>query len=200
MKIIGVTGNVASGKNTVVEIFTKSLQNIAVFDADFEARKLLKNKEIIQEISNKISNDIIEYNHINHQKLGSIVFNNKQKLMTLENIIHPKIKQKRVLFINKSEKENKDFVILNIPLLFEKNLHHSCDKTILIVCDEQVKKQRFLLRAKHYGLSIDEREFYQKLRNQNTDFQNANIADFIIENNGDLLDLSAKVKNIAKKI
>jgi dephospho-CoA kinase len=200
MKIIGITGNVASGKNTVADIFVKIMQNSVIFDADIEAKNLLQNKEVIHEVFIKLSSNIIENNKINRQKLGCVVFADKKKLAILENIIHPKIAQKRSLFISRAKKENKDFILLNTPLLFEKKLHHLCHKTILIICDKEIKKQRFLLRAKHQGLSCDENNFYQKLNNQNTDIENIKIADFSIENNKNLSDLFIKIEDIIKKI
>ena len=119
MKIIGVTGNVASGKNTVTDYLVKILLNVVVFDADYEAGKLLKKQEIINEISKNFSKNIKKDGQIDRQKLASIVFKDKKKLAILENIIHPEIAKQREIFLEESKK-NKDFAILNIPLLFEK--------------------------------------------------------------------------------
>ena len=70
----------------------------------------------------------------------------------------------------------------------------------MIICDEEIKKRRFFLRAKHQGLQFKENDFYQKLNNQNTDFQNSKDADFSIQNNGNLADLFKKVEDIANKL
>jgi dephospho-CoA kinase len=200
MKTIGVTGNVASGKNTVTDCLVKILPNAVVFDADAEVGKLLKKQEIINQISKNFSKNIKKDSQIDRQKLGSIVFKDKKKLAILENIIHPEIAKKREIFLEESKKKHKDFAILNIPLLFEKNLHYLFHKTILIICDEEIKKRRFFLRAKHQGLSSRENDFYQKLNNQNTDFQNYKNADLFIQNNGNLIDLFKKVEDIANKL
>jgi len=200
MKIIGITGNVASGKNTIADIFLRISSNAIVFDADVEAQKLLDDKKIIAEISAVISGDIIENNCINRQKLGKIVFSDKDKLQKLENIIHPEIAILREKFLQKANKEKRDFAILNIPLLFEKNLHKICDKTILVICDELIRKQRFLLRAKQNNLPYDEGDFYNKLNNQMADEKKVKFADFIIENNINLDSIFQKMQEIVKKL
>jgi len=101
MKIIGLTGGIASGKNFVAEILAK--KDAAIFDADKEVHKLLESdKSTILEVSKKFSQSFID-KKINRKILGEIVFSpgekGAKKLKILEKIIHPKIRKNHLEFL-----------------------------------------------------------------------------------------------------
>lgn len=92
MKIIGLTGGIASGKNFIAEIFAKN--GAVIFDADVEVHKLLESdKSTIEEVINSFPESFIEQK-INRKILGKIVFSNSKKLEILEKILHPKVRKK----------------------------------------------------------------------------------------------------------
>ena len=117
MKIIGITGGIGSGKTTVVKMFEK--YGFEIFIADDEAKKITNVPEVISEIVAVFGNEILENGVINRQKLASIVFNDKSKLDQLNNIIHPRVRQKLDELIKKSD-ENK-FMIYESAILIESN-------------------------------------------------------------------------------
>ena len=85
MKIIGLTGGIASGKNFVAEIFQKN--GAAVFDADKEVHELLESHvEAIKEVKENFPESVIG-KKISRKLLGQIVFLDSQKLKILEKII-----------------------------------------------------------------------------------------------------------------
>ena len=86
-KIIGLTGGIGSGKTTVANYF-RAL-NIPVYIADDEAKKLYNIVHIKTAVATAFGNEIIENNVINKKKLAEIVFNNPDKLLILNKIIHP---------------------------------------------------------------------------------------------------------------
>lgn len=186
MRIIGLSGGVASGKNFIAEIFAK--KGAALFDADKEVHNLLQsNSEIISQIRNNFPESFID-NKINRKILGEIVFNNKEKLEKLEEILHPKVRQNYQKFLKKAHQHNKKLVILNIPLLLEKG-GYKCDKIIAIIIPEKTQKQRFLQRHlklnKNYftqNLIQLEQRFYQIKSKQFNNLQRKQQADFIIFN------------------
>lgn len=186
MRIIGLSGGVASGKNFIAEIFAK--KGVAIFDADKEVHNLLQsNSEIISQIRNNFPESFID-NKINRKILGEIVFNNKEKLEKLEEVLHPKVRQNYQKFLKKAHQQNKKFVLLNIPLLLEKE-GYKCDKIIAILVPEKTQKQRFLQRHlklnKNYftqNLIQLEQRFYQIKSKQFNNLQRKQQADFIIFN------------------
>ena len=111
---IAIAGNIASGKSTVENVLRK--KGYKVFDSDIIAH------EVLEDLSDKIFEafkdyDISENGRISRQKLGTLVFDDKNLKEKLENIVHPEIKVriKKIFEENKLEK----YIFVSIPLLFE---------------------------------------------------------------------------------
>ncbi len=182
--IVGLTGTVASGKNFVADIFKKL--GAVIFDADKEVHKIFnKNIVVFQQIKKHFP-EVICHEKIDRKILGDLVFNNKEKLSLLESIIHPIVKKSREDFIKKANHNRKALVILNIPLLFEKNIHLECHKTIVVIAPKFIQKQRFLKRAKssnsHFNSDLFVAKFEDILQNQIPNSQKEKLADFVIKN------------------
>lgn len=188
MKIIGLTGGVASGKNFVADCFASL--GIPVFDADNEVHKIFTdNKQILEEIS-KIFPDAVEQNQINRKKLGKIVLNHRGNLDILENLIHPLVRKEEEEFIRRSRLSGNKLVVLNIPLLLEKKDYRRCDKIITVITPRIIQKYRFIKRAKEknsQGLMTESimelaNRFEQISKNQMPNHQKKKLADFRIYN------------------
>ena len=183
MLIIGLTGGVASGKNSVASHFVRL--KIPVFDADLEVHKLLlNNKKVFREIKDLFPN-VVEERKINRKILGEEVFDNKVKLKKLEQIIYPFLKKQEDLFIKNCQRNHKEIVVLNIPLLFEKGSYKRCNKNIVVTTSPQIQFQRFKNRLKSQGindLSYIDKRFYNIINYQISDAQRRKRADFIIYN------------------
>ena len=91
MKIIGLTGGIAAGKNFVSEIFSK--EGAWIFDADKESHKILEeNQEIISLVIEKFP-QAAQNNKICREILGKIVFGDAKNLKILEEIIYPNVRK-----------------------------------------------------------------------------------------------------------
>jgi dephospho-CoA kinase len=186
MKIIGLTGGIASGKNFVAEIFQKN--GAAVFDADKEVHELLESHaEAIKEVKENFPESVIG-EKISRKLLGQIVFSDPQKLKILEKIIHVKVREEYQIFLQKAVKEKKKLAILNIPLLLEKQ-SYKCDKVVAIIVLDEVQKKRFLMRAKKTDPEnfLHEKENlirkFEKIKSKQIDnLKREKHADFVINN------------------
>ena len=90
MKIVGLTGGIGSGKSTVLEIFKKI--GVNTYNADESAKKLISsNKKIISSIKQLFGEDIYNEHNLNSELVSKIVFNDKEKLKSLNSIIHPQV-------------------------------------------------------------------------------------------------------------
>ena len=184
MLIVGLTGTVASGKNFVSDLFEKL--GAAVFDADKEVHEIFrKNIKVFAQIKKHFPEVIFE-DKIDRKKLGTLVFNNQEKLEILEKIVHPIVKKRRENFIKKTRKQGKQIIILNIPLLFEKKIHLNCDKNILVTAPKLIQKQRFLEREKskisNPDINLLIAKFEDILQNQIPNSKKEKWVDFIIKN------------------
>lgn len=181
MKIIGLSGGIASGKNFVADIFKRN--GAAIFDADKEVHDLFANDKSIQnQVAQAFPASIIE-NKINRIQLAKIVFQDEKKLKILEKIIHPIIRNRYQKFLLQAKKDGHKIALLNIPLLLEKNAY-KCDFIVAISLPPSIQKRRFLSRMKKNNPEISKQEiekrFLQITSRQLTNKERKAKADFII--------------------
>ena len=200
MKIIGLTGGIASGKNFIAEIFANN--GAAIFDADEEVHNLLESDKSTIKVVKKFSPESFIEHKINRKILRKIVFSNSKKLEMLEKILHPKVRKKYQSFLNKSKKEGRKMVILNIPLLLEKK-GYECDKIIAIISTKSIQRERFLRRTKEsYPENFAEekenliKQFEKIFLKQTTNKDRKKAADFVIDNTKSKDFAISQVKNL----
>lgn len=198
MKIIGLSGSVASGKNEVAKIFES--HGIPVFDADFLVHQFYENN---QKVINKIQENFAIFqgkNFIDRKLLSEIIRKNPSKIELLEQIIHPEIKIKYEEFVKNNLQKNSPLILLNIPLLLEKN-NYKTDKIIAIIANKDIRQKRYLSRfatPDEIDAKIQKFEFFNNL--QLSDEQRLQNCDFVIYNNNDVEDLKSQVKILIEKI
>lgn len=187
-RIIGVTGAIGSGKSKVCSILKE--QGFSLLDAD----KIVKENQEIDKVLYKKMIKLFDVNILNADKtlnkelIRELILNNKELKIKLENIIHPFVKD--VIYNELLNNPNKKYV-LDIPLLFEAKMDVVCDKIVYVDIDSNVQKERLLARntmslehAKGFENSILENK-YKKEK-----------CDFIINNNGSLIELENQIKKI----
>lgn len=193
MLFVGLTGSIGTGKSTVSKMFKQ--RNIDIIDADYIARKLLdKNQEgyyaLIKEFGEKI---LDEDKFIDRKKLKNIVFNDEEKRLKLNSIIHPLVIKKILDDKKIYEDKGKKIVILDAPLLFETKLNKYCDFNLVIVCQEKIQIQRIKKRD-----NIDELLIKNIIRRQMSQEEKKKLADYYIDNSFDCNYLEAKINNFMK--
>ena len=204
MKIIGITGGIASGKNSVAKIFAEF--GVAVFDADEIVHNLfLDDQNVINEIAKQFPQSF-KGKVIERKILSEIIAKYPQKITIIENIIHPIIRNKYQQFIVKSNQEQQKLAVLNIPLLLE-NSFYKVDKIIAIIADDELRRKRYIQRCLTDNDAMDETKiklledkFFMLKNKQISDEQRIKKADFIVYNNSDLASLQVKILEIFKKI
>jgi dephospho-CoA kinase len=195
MMIIGLTGGIGTGKSTVAAILRKAA--IPVIDADDLSRQLTqKNSPVLEEICHEFGRDILdEKGELKRSLLAQIVFTDKQRLKKLEAILHPKIERLRERLFAQLKKQQIRFAVYMAPLLFEKDLHKQVSKTILIVADRDIIKDRLKKRD-----NMSETDIENRINAQYNDEQKISLADEIIVNNGKFEKLYDDLNNVWKKL
>lgn len=201
MKIIGLSASIASGKNFIAEIFAEN--GCAIFDADAEVHELLASHKLtILEVKKHFPESFID-KKIDRKILGKIVFENQKKLQILEKIIHQKVRQNYQDFLKKAQKNNIEFVVLNIPLLLESK-GYECDYIVAIIAKRSEQIKRFVAREKLKNLQSLTKDLKQKFKQiiakQVSNQIRKKHADFIIQNDCLKSDAEKQVKEILKKI
>lgn len=190
--IAGLTGGIASGKSTVSSIFRSF--GVEIADADITAKKISEREDVIQEIGKIFGKDVLSAEgQIDRVKLKEVVFSDKNKLVQLNNIIHPKVMEEF-----KKIKENtpkNDIIIFDIPLLFEAGMDKMCDTVILVYADRETQIERIKARD---GVS---RELAEKIIDAQMSLEDKKEkSDIHIENNGTQEELKKKVEDIYRKL
>jgi dephospho-CoA kinase len=174
MKIIGLTGGIGSGKSSVLEIFKKI--GISTYNADESAKELISsNKKIIHSIKQLFGEDIYNENELNSKLVSKIVFNDKEKLKSLNLIIHPAVAIDFDNFCFNHRDES--YIVKEAAIIFETNTENLFDKIIYVKAPEEIRIDRVIQRDK---LSRD--DVLMRIQNQINETSIIDKCDFIIDN------------------
>ncbi|MFW5889021.1 MAG: dephospho-CoA kinase [Bacillota bacterium] len=176
MKVIGLTGGIASGKSLVSDWFRKV--HIKVIDADSVYKSLLKEDDYLySEVINAFNLDKNKNNRLDFKALARIVFNDKTKLKLLNKITHPYVIKKIEQIISEYKAKKFEIVILTVPLLFEAKMEYLCDKIICVWVDRETQIERLMKRSNL------EREVAIKRIESQMDLNEKRVkADYVIDN------------------
>lgn len=185
--IIGLTGGIASGKSTVSNYLAEL--GAIIIDADKIAHEIMeKGKTAYWQVIEAFGREILAENgEIDRSRLGKIVFNNLEKKKILEEITHPQVIREMREKIEEYRAENK-VIVLDVPLLFEAGLDIMVDETWVVYVDRETQLQRLIARD---GLSYEEAN--KRIQAQMSLEKKRVLADFVINNKGNIEDLKRQV-------
>lgn len=185
--IIGLTGGIASGKSTVSNYLAEL--GAIIIDADKIAHEIMeKGKTAYWQVIEAFGREILAENgEIDRSRLGKIVFNNLEKKKILEEITHPQVIREMREKIEEYRAENK-VIVLDVPLLFEAGLDSMVDETWVVYVDRETQLQRLMARD---GLSYEEAN--KRIQAQMSLEKKRVLADFVINNKGNIEDLKRQV-------
>ena len=156
MKIIGITGGVGSGKSRVLS-YMETKYRAVICQADHVAWKL---QEPGQKCYTKIvtcfgENILNDDGTINREKLGRIVFADKDKLLEINQIMHPAVKEYILEWIQREQANETTYFIIEAALLLEENYNQICDEMWYIYCHESIRRERLKLNRGYTDEKID---------------------------------------------
>lgn len=175
--LVGLTGNICSGKSKTAEYF-KEL-GAHVIDLDGIVHELYKKNislryELYKNFGLKIFNRKLE---VDREKLGGIIFNDESKKKKLESIVWPyadKEAQKKI-------KDKKGIIIIEAAMLYESGRYKNFDKNVLVITDEEKQIKRLMER--NY---LSKEEALKRIRAQIPQLEKVCEPNYIIKNNGTL--------------
>jgi dephospho-CoA kinase len=195
VKLVGLTGGIASGKSTVAKI----LQSLgaAVVNADDLAREVVEpGHEAWKEIVASFGADILQSDQtLDRQKLRTLIFNQPEARKRLESIIHPRVRALAEERIRQYAAAGYPVVIYEVPLLFEGNLQEWLRPVILVACDVETQTAR-LQKRDHLTAADAEKHIAAQMSLKNK----RRLADYVIENNGSLEDLERQTRQILEEL
>ena len=164
MKIIGITGNSGSGKSTVSKLISKNYE-AKIIDADKIAKKMTKNNgEYLQAIRQAFGNNVIKNNELDRKKLADIVFLNRTEKEKLDGLTFEYVVEEIKKELEANQNLDYQYIILDVPLLFESKLDKLCDYTIGVIAPKTEKIKRICKRDK-----LSKEKALQRLNSQPND-------------------------------
>ena len=164
-----VTGAIGAGKTFVSSIFEKL--GFPVFNSDIEAKKCMQSDVyLIEQIKVVFGDKVYENNILQKNILSEIIFNDNDKLKSLNHLIHPVVSKN---FINWCGNQNSDIIIKEAAILFESGSNNILDKIICVSAKEDIRIKRVMSRDKcdkNHVLSIMSKQMTQKEKEKLSDF------------------------------
>jgi dephospho-CoA kinase len=195
VKLVGLTGGIASGKSTVAEILAR--QGAAIINADVLAREVVEpDRQAWTEIVNAFGTAVLQPDRaLDRQKLRAIIFDDPDARKKLESIIHPQVRALAEQRIREHAAAGYAVIVYEVPLLFEGNLQEWLRPVILVACDVDTQRKRLQSRD-----NLSAVQAQKHIEAQMSLEEKRRLADYVIENNGSLEDLERQVQAVLEKI
>lgn len=193
MIIIGLTGSIGMGKSTTAAMFAE--EGARVFDADGAVEALYAPGGAAVDPLSGLCPEALVDGRIDRTVLSRNIQEKRVNLEDIETIVHPLVHDMRTRFFNEALADQIEFVVLDIPLLFESGRADDVDYTVVVTAPADVQRERVLARP---GMTED--KFNSLLARQMPDVEKRARADFVIDTSQGLDPAREQVRNILNSI
>jgi dephospho-CoA kinase len=180
---VGLTGGIGSGKSAVASVFAE--RGATVIDADLLAREVVApGTPGLQAIAERWPQAIAPDGSLDRAAHAQVVFGDDEARAALNAITHPAV---RALADRRERDAPPGLVVHVVPLLFEGDFWRTCDRTVLVIASRELRIARVVAR------DATERDAVERRMAAQIDPERARaLADYVIENDGDLASLRAR--------
>jgi len=194
-KVIGLTGGIGSGKSTVSQYLAEL--GAVIIDADKVGHEAFKpDTEAWHEVVVTFGREILTPGgEIDRKKLGGIVFSQPEALSKLNGIMHPRMREMMKARIEEYRQQGVDVVVIEAAVLIEGNWTPLVDEVWVTVSPESAVLQRL---KEQRGLA--EEQTLARIRSQLSQEERLKHADVAINNDGNLDEVKAKIKELWEKL
>jgi len=191
MRLIGLTGNIASGKSTVARLLAE--RGAVVVDADRLAREVVRpGTPALERIAERFGEEMLAPDGtLDRAALRGHVFADGGELEALNEIVHPEVERLRELRVAQARAGGARVVVCDIPLLFEKHLADRFDAIVLVDAPRPLRLER-LVRDR----GLYEAEAMDMIAAQMPAELKRARSDYVIDNTGSLGDLARRVDDV----
>jgi dephospho-CoA kinase len=190
--VIGLTGNIATGKSVV----RRMLEHLGAYTIDADAlshRVISKGAPGYQPVLETFGRWLLDPDgQINRSKLGHLVFADPEAMKQLEQIIHPYVGQAIDLLVKRA---SQNVIVIEAIKLLESELRSRCDSVWVTDAPQRVQIERLMRKR---GLSQE--DALQRINAQSAQKEKLDAANVVITNNGSYDDLWKQVNEAWKTI
>lgn len=196
MRLIGLTGGIATGKSTVSAMFKKA--GAIIIDADRIARAVVKKglpayREIVAQFGTEV---LLPDGEINRNMLGDIIFKDPHKKQLLNRIVHPHVNEEVNRQIKQTQKTHPNaVVVLDVPLLIEAGMHNNLSEIIVVYAPQDIQIQRLMQRDR-----ISEADALARVQSQMPIEEKKQQATLVIDNSGTIENTRRQTLDIFKRL
>lgn len=189
---IGLTGGIACGKSAVGKVFSEL--GIAVIDADQVARDVVQpGRSELDEISAQLGSEFItESGELDRAKMRQHIFSDANARKTLENILHPAIKQELIQQCENAAADS-PYVIAMVPILEKLGIQERLIRTVVVDAAEDVQLMRLCQRD-----NMTEDAAQAMIDAQQDRRSRLAMADDVIKNNNSMAEMRSQVEHLHK--
>jgi len=191
MLLVGLTGNIASGKSTVAQLLSE--RGATIIDADVLARRAVeRGTKAFDAIARRWGTSVLTPDgHLDRSALRRVVFGNAKELEALNDIVHPEVERLREVRIDEARGRGDRIVVCDIPLLFEKKMVDQFERILLVDAPRPLRLERLVSDR-----GLRETEAMDMIAAQMPAELKRARADFVIDNAGTLTELERRVSDV----
>jgi len=182
-----LTGGVASGKSEALAAFQRI--GASTVSADQLVHDLLDREPLRSEIEARWGPEVISDGRVDRHQVGSCVFNDREELAWLESKVHPLVREEIATWV---AGVGEGVAVIEVPLLFESELHDRFDATVAIITDDSVRRERAGARGQAGLEGREERQLPQE--------EKAALADHVIVNDGTVEELESALERLLSEL
>ena len=190
--VIGLTGNIATGKSVV----RRMLEHLGAYTIDADAlshRVISRGAPGYQAVLDTFGKWLLNPDgQINRTKLGHLVFSDKDALRQLEQIIHPYVRQAIDIL---AKRASQNVIVIEAIKLLESGLRDQCDTIWVTDAPQQIQVERLMRKR-----SMSQEDALQRVQVQSAQKEKVDAANMVITNNGSYDDLWKQVSEAWKRI
>ena len=196
MKKIGLTGSIAVGKSFVCSVLREL--GCQILDADLTAREVVaKGTPGLAEIVREFGEGVLSKDDdLDRKKLGSIVFNDKEKRQLLNSIVHPLVIEAQDKWIREAETKKPDGIaVIDAALMIESGGYKRFNKLIVVWCESAIQLKRLMERD-----NLSETDAKTRIAAQMPQDEKMRFADYLIDTSGGFETTRKQATEIVKQL
>lgn len=176
--VLGITGGIASGKSTVVDIFKS--EGFSVVDADIVAREVVEpNTPGLAQLVKVFGDEILLADErLNRKKLGALIFQDEKKRQLLNETLDPFIRGEIERQAKEAE-QSSELVVVDIPLLYEGKYEAMMNEVAVVYVTPEIQLTRLIARN-----NLSENEALGRINSQLSLEEKKKRADIVFDNCG----------------
>ena len=188
-RFVGLTGGIGAGKSEALAAFQR--HGAATLSTDQVTHDLLDDEQVREALVERWGEDVAPGGSVDRNRVGEIVFENREELAWLEGILHPRVGA-HVLEWRQNLGPEVEIAVVEVPLLFEAALEDAFDATLAVVADDEIRDARLRERGQPGLEGREDRQLDQAEKERR--------ADHVIRNDASLEELESEVNELISEL